>query len=69
MPLPCIMKHGARKNILWNEQHSSYVHGKRMLEAQKQSSAASLRLANLEDAMHLLQMTTAARSRGRKPRG
>jgi hypothetical protein len=48
------MKHSARKNILWNEQHSSYVHGKRMLEAQKQSSAASLRLANLEDAMHLL---------------
>ena len=61
--------HGARKNILRGEHHPSYVHGKRTLEAERQSSASSLRLANLEDAMHLLQMTTASRSRGRKPTG
>jgi hypothetical protein len=45
------------------------VHGNRTLEAERLSSASSLRLANLEDAMHLLQMTTASRSRGRKPTG
>ena len=46
--------HGARKNILRGEQHPSYVHGNRTLEAERQSSASSLRLANLEDAMYAL---------------
>ena len=51
------------------ECHPNYVHGKRTLEAEKLSSETSLKLANLEDAMHLLKMTTASRSRGRKPTG
>ena len=45
------------------------MHGKRTLEAERLSSESSLRLANLEDAMHLLQMTPASRSRGCKPAG
>jgi hypothetical protein len=42
------------------------VHGGRTLKAQQDQSAASLRLQQLEDAMHFLKMTTAKRSRGRK---
>jgi hypothetical protein len=45
------------------------VHGGRTLKAQQDQSAASLRLQQLEDAMHFLKMTTAKRSRGRKANG
>jgi len=45
------------------------VHGRRTLEAEKEQSAASRRLQQLEDALHLLKMTTAKRSRGRKAKG
>jgi len=60
--------HGARKaeSIKRGEQHPNYIHGKRTLEAQLEQSATSRRLQQLEDAMHLLNMTTAKRSRGRK---
>lgn len=51
------------------EQHPNYVHGGRTLEAQVEQSAASRRLQQLEDAMHLLNITTAKRSRGRKASG
>jgi len=39
------------------------------MEAQATQSAMSRRLQQLEDAMHLLGMTTAKRSRGRKANG
>ena len=61
--------HGARKVILRGEQHPSYIHGGCTHEAKKLASESSLRLFNIEDALHLLKMTTAPRSRGRKPAG
>ena len=84
MPLPCIMKHGAkrcaalskrtklacgnpaaygcktcryhgaRKNILRGEHHPSYVHGNRTLEAERLSSASSLRLGGFNSEVQLL---------------
>ncbi len=66
----CIM-HGARKpeTIKRGKDHVNFVHGRRTLEAQAEQNAASRRLQQLEDAMHLLGMTTAKRSRGRKANG
>jgi hypothetical protein len=63
--------HGARKpeSIKRGKDHVNFVHGRRTLEAQLEQSAASRRLQQLEDAMHLLGMTTAKRSRGRKANG
>jgi hypothetical protein len=63
--------HGARKaeSIKRGEQHPNYVHGRRTLEAEKQSSEQSAQLQIIEDAMHVLGMTTAKRSRGRKASG
>jgi len=63
--------HGARKeeSIKRGEQHPNFVHGRRTLEAELEQSATSRRLQQLEDAMHLLNMTTAKRSRGRKASG
>lgn len=63
--------HGARKaeSIKRGEQHPNFVHGRRTLEAELEQSATSRRLQQLEDAMHLLGMTTAKRSRGRKGSG
>ena len=63
--------HGARRpeSIKRGEQHPNYVHGNRTLESQKQASEQSLKLQQLEDAMHLLGLTTAKRSRGRKASG
>lgn len=45
------------------------VHGQETKTARAQRSAASARLSQLEDAMHVLGMTTAVRSRGRKALG
>jgi protein-arginine kinase activator protein McsA len=63
--------HGARKaeSIKRGEQHPNFVHGGRTLEAQAEQSAVSRRLQQIEDAMHLLKMTTVKRSRGRKAAG
>ena len=63
--------HGARKkdSIKRGKDHVNFVHGNRTLEAELQHSAACRRLQQLEDAMHLLGMTTAKRSRGRKANG
>lgn len=60
--------HGARKkqSIKRGEQHPNYVHGRRTLEAEKEHSETSFRLQKLEETMHLLGMTTAKRSSGRK---
>ncbi len=49
--------------------HVNFVHGRRTLETQAEQSAVSRRLQQIEDAMHLLGMTTAKRSRGRKANG
>ena len=63
--------HGARKaeSIKRGKDHVNFVHGRRTLEAQAEQSATSRRLQQLEDALHLLGMTTAKRSRGRKANG
>ena len=64
-------QHGARKaeSIKRGEQHPNYVHGGRTLEAEKQFSEQSAKLQMMEDAMHILGMTTAKRTRGRKAAG
>ena len=63
--------HGARKKetIKRGKDHVNFVHGQRSLEAQAEQSAVSRRLQQIEDAMHLLKMTSAKRSRGRKAAG
>jgi hypothetical protein len=61
--------HGGRKNILRGKAHPNWKHGQRSLEAQLELSASSRRLQQIEDAMHVLGMTTAKRSRGRKANG
>ena len=45
------------------------VHGHESKLARAERSAGSAKLHRIEDAMHLLGMTTAARTTGRKPRG
>ena len=63
--------HGARKpeSIKRGKSHENYLHGQRTLEARLEQSATSRRLQQLEDAMHVLGMTNAKRSRGRKASG
>ena len=63
--------HGARKaeSIKRGKDHVNFLHGRRTLEAQLEQTATSRRLQQLEDALHLLGMTTAKRSRGRKALG
>ena len=46
-----------------------YKHGKSTKAVRAGYSKASATLNQLEDAMHLLKMTTATRTRGRKPSG
>ena len=46
-----------------------YKHGESTKAARAEYSKASTTLSKLEDAMHLLKMTTAPRTRGRKPSG
>ncbi len=46
-----------------------YKHGESTKAARDEYSKASATLSKLEDAMHLLKMTTAPRTRGRKPNG
>jgi hypothetical protein len=45
---------------------SHTVHGRETREQRAERSAASARISRLEDAMHVLKMTTAPRARGRK---
>ncbi len=45
------------------------VHGRETREQRSARSAASARISRLEDAMYVLKMTTAPRSRGRKAAG
>ena len=45
------------------------VHGRETKAARSERSRGSLRLAQLEDAMRVLSMTSAKRTRGRKPNG
>jgi len=45
------------------------VHGRDTKAARLERSRGSLRLTQLEDAMHVLAMTSAKRTRGRKPNG
>ena len=46
-----------------------YKHGESTKASRVEYSRASATLSKLEDAMHLLKMTTAPRTRGRKPNG
>jgi hypothetical protein len=63
--------HGARKaeSIKRGKDHVNFVHGRRTLDAQAEQSATACRLQQLEDSLHLLNMTTAKRSQGRKANG
>jgi hypothetical protein len=45
------------------------VHGRETRQQRAERSAASARISRLEDAMHVLKMTTSPRSRGRKASG
>jgi len=45
------------------------VHGQETSAARAERSAGSARLSRIEDAMYLLDMTTAPRTRGRKAKG
>jgi hypothetical protein len=45
------------------------IHGRETRAIRKERSASSLQIALLEDLMYLLKMTTAPRTRGRKPLG
>ncbi len=45
------------------------VHGQETKTARAERSAGSARLSRIEDAMYLLEMSTAPRTRGRKARG
>jgi hypothetical protein len=45
------------------------IHGTETRQLRKERQAASLRLAELEGLMYLFKMTTAPRTRGRKPNG
>ena len=45
------------------------IHGESTKAARAEYSKASATLNQLEDAMHLLKMTSASRTRGRKPNG
>jgi hypothetical protein len=45
------------------------VHGQETNAARAERSAGSARLSRIEDAMYLLEMTSAPRTRGRKARG
>jgi hypothetical protein len=45
------------------------IHGRETREQRAERSATSARISQLEDAMHVLKMTTALRSRGRKATG
>jgi hypothetical protein len=45
------------------------VHGQETNTARAERSVGSARLSRIEDAMYLLEMTTAPRTRGRKARG
>ena len=46
-----------------------FVHGEETNQRKLERSQSSLRLAQLEDVMHTLGMTTAVRTTGRKPLG
>jgi len=46
-----------------------YKHGESSKAARAEYSKSSATLSQLEDAMHILKMTSAQRTRGRKPRG
>jgi hypothetical protein len=65
--------HGARSTGAKTESGKARItaahtiHGRETREQRAQRSAASARISQLEDAMHILKMTTASRTRGRKP--
>ncbi len=69
--MPVCRMHGARRasTVKRGADHPNYQHGE---ETQQQKSARSqelLECRRLEDELHRLGMTTAARIRGRKPKG
>ena len=52
-----------------NSAKANLMHGKYTKQAQTEHSEASAQLSQLEDAMYLLGMSDAPRSRGRKAKG
>ena len=67
---PVCRYHGARRpeSIKRGKEHPNYLHGKETLKAKAERSATLSQLRTLEELMYLLNMTTAPRTRGRKPR-
>lgn len=65
--------HGARSTGAKSKEgrlriaHGKTQHGNETRQLRAERSAKSAELANLEDIMHLTGMTTASRTRGRKP--
>ena len=66
--MPVCRFHGARRpeTIRRGKDHPQYRHGQETIEIKRERSAASARIRALEDLMHLLRMTGAKRTPGRK---
>lgn len=67
--------HGARSSGAKTEAGKARIaavhtlHGRETRKQREQRSAASAQISRLEDAMHVLKMTTSSRMRGRKALG
>ena len=60
--------HGARRKVLRGKDHPNYKHGEETLVAKRDRAAAAARLCDLEEVMHLFNLTSAKRTPGRKPK-
>jgi hypothetical protein len=68
--MPVCRFHGARRavTVLRGRAHPQYRHGKETLAMKQERSSRLSELRDLETAMYELRMTTAPRTRGRKPK-
>jgi len=58
---------GREETIRRGHDHPAYKHGRETLDMKAERSLSAGRLRALEELMHLLKMTTDARTPGRKP--
>ena len=68
--MPVCRFHGARRfvTVLRGSAHPQFRHGKETLEMKRERGFRLAELRDLETAMYELGMTTAPRTRGRKPK-
>ncbi len=66
--MPTCRYHGARKKVLCGKDHPNFIHGQASLAAKREYNAAAVRLRDLEEEMHVLNMTSAKLTPGRKPK-